>query len=39
MLVIPARDLKDGEAVRWFKGDYNEKTVYSNEPEKLAEKS
>ena len=37
MLVIPAIDLKDGQAVRLFKGDYNQKTVYSNEPEKLAE--
>ena len=24
-------DLKDGQAVRLFKGDYNQKTVYSNE--------
>ena len=37
MLVIPAIDLKDVQAVRLFKGDYNQKTVYSNEPEKLAE--
>ncbi|CCZ31826.1 1-(5-phosphoribosyl)-5-[(5-phosphoribosylamino)methylideneamino] imidazole-4-carboxamide isomerase [Coprobacillus sp. CAG:183] len=37
MLVIPAIDLKDGQAVRLFKGDYNQKTVYSNEPAKLAE--
>ena len=29
-------DLKDGQAVRLYKGDYNQKTVYSNEPEKLA---
>ena len=36
MLVIPAIDLKDGQAVRLFKGDYNQKTVYSNEPAKLA---
>ena len=28
MLVIPAIDLKDGQAVRLFKGDYNQKTVY-----------
>lgn len=36
MLLIPAIDLKDGEAVRLYKGDYNQKTVYSKEPEKLA---
>lgn len=36
MLVIPAIDLKDGEAVRLFKGDYNQKTVYSSKPEELA---
>lgn len=36
MLVIPAIDLKDGQAVRLFKGDYNQKTVYSDTPEKLA---
>ena len=37
MLVIPAIDLKDGQAVRLFKGDYNQKTVYSDKPEKLAQ--
>ena len=36
MLLIPAIDLKDGEAVRLYKGDYNQKTVYSKEPAKLA---
>ena len=36
MLVIPAIDLKDGQAVRFYKGDYNQKTVYSNNPEELA---
>lgn len=36
MLVIPAIDLKDGQAVRLYKGDYNQKTVYSNSPEELA---
>ena len=36
MLVIPAIDLKDGEAVRLYKGDYEKRTVYSKEPEKLA---
>lgn len=36
MLVIPAIDLKDGEAVRLYKGDYQQKTVYSHYPEQLA---
>ena len=36
MLVIPAIDLKDGEAVRLYKGDYNKKVVYSSHPEELA---
>lgn len=36
MLILPAIDLKDGEAVRLYKGDYNQKTVYSHNPEELA---
>lgn len=36
MLVIPAIDLKDGEAVRLYKGDYKQKTVYSSHPEEIA---
>lgn len=36
MIVIPAIDLKDGEAVRLYKGDYNRKTVYSSHPEEIA---
>ena len=36
MLLIPAIDLKDGEAVRLYKGDYSKRTIYSKEPEKLA---
>lgn len=36
MLVIPAIDLKDGEAVRLYKGDYDQKTVYSQTPEMVA---
>lgn len=35
-LVIPAIDLQDGKAVRLYKGDYNLKTVYSDNPAKLA---
>lgn len=36
MLIIPAIDIKDGEAVRLYKGDYAKKTVYSQHPEELA---
>lgn len=36
MLIIPAIDLKDGQAVRLLKGDYKQKTVYSDKPEELA---
>lgn len=36
MILIPAIDLKDGEAVRLYKGDYQQKTVYSSHPEELA---
>ncbi|TGK03183.1 1-(5-phosphoribosyl)-5-[(5-phosphoribosylamino)methylideneamino]imidazole-4-carboxamide isomerase [Leptospira langatensis] len=37
MILIPAVDLLDNAAVRLFKGNYDEKTVYSTEPWKLAE--
>lgn len=36
MLIIPAIDLKDGKAVRLYKGDYNQKTVYSDTPSEVA---
>jgi len=36
MILIPAIDLKDGEAVRLYKGDYTQKTVYSSAPEDVA---
>lgn len=36
MILIPAIDLKDGEAVRLYKGDYNQKTVYSSSPKDIA---
>lgn len=36
MIVIPAIDLKDGQAVRLYKGDYQQKTVYSSSPENIA---
>lgn len=36
MILIPAIDLKDGEAVRLYKGDYQQKTVYSSSPVDIA---
>ena len=36
MLVIPAIDLLGGQAVRLYKGDYEQKTVYSQNPPELA---
>lgn len=36
MLIFPAIDLYDGKAVRLYKGDYNQMTVYSDTPETLA---
>lgn len=38
MKVIPAIDLMDGQVVRLFKGDPNNKTVYSNNPQEVAKK-
>lgn len=32
MLIFPAIDLMNGEAVRLYKGDYDKKTVYSTDP-------
>jgi len=36
MLIYPAIDLYEGEAVRLFKGDYAQKTVYSENPLEVA---
>lgn len=36
MIIFPAIDLYEGKAVRLFKGDYAQMTVYGNEPEKIA---
>ena len=36
MIIFPAIDLFDGKAVRLFKGDYNQMTVYSNTPIEIA---
>lgn len=36
MLIFPAIDLYEGKAVRLFKGNYNEMTVYSENPIEIA---
>lgn len=36
MNIFPAIDLVDGKAVRLFKGDYNQMTVYNNDPVAVA---
>ena len=36
MLIFPAIDLYEGQAVRLFKGDYAKKTVYSDDPASVA---
>lgn len=36
MKIIPAIDLMDGKVVRLYKGDPNQKTVYSDDPVKIA---
>ena len=36
MLIYPAIDLFDGKAVRLFKGDYAQMTVYNENPEEVA---
>ena len=38
MKIIPEIDLMNGEVVRLFKGDPNQKTVYSNNPVEIAKK-
>lgn len=37
MLIFPAIDIYEGLAVRLYKGDYSEKTIYSNSPVEIAE--
>ncbi len=37
MIILPAIDLYGGKAVRLFKGDYNQMTVYSENPPEIAE--
>lgn len=36
MLIFPAIDLYEGKAVRLYKGDYDQMTVYSDHPEEIA---
>ncbi len=38
MLILPAIDLYDKKAVRLYKGDYEQMTVYSNNPMEIARK-
>ena len=37
MLLFPAIDLYEGKAVRLYKGDYNQRTVYNHDPAAVAE--
>ena len=36
MIIFPAIDLYEGKAVRLYKGDYNQLTVYSDKPWEIA---
>ncbi len=36
MLIFPAIDLYEGKAVRLYKGDYDQMTIYSDHPEEIA---
>lgn len=36
MVILPAIDIFEGKAVRLYKGDYNEKTVYGENPAEFA---
>ena len=36
MIILPAIDIIEGNAVRLLRGDYEKKTVYSDDPVKLA---
>ena len=38
MIILPAIDLYEGKAVRLYKGDYAQMTVYSDDPTALARK-
>lgn len=36
MIILPAIDIYEGKAVRLYKGDYNQMTVYSDNPAEIA---
>ena len=36
MKIFPAIDLRDGKVVRLFQGDYDQMTVYSDDPVEIA---
>ena len=36
MIVIPAVDIRDGNVVRLFRGDFSRETIYSKDPVKMA---
>lgn len=38
MLIIPAIDLKDGKCVRLYQGDYEQVTIFSDDPAEFAER-
>ncbi len=38
MLIIPAVDIKGGQCVRLFQGDYEQETVYGNDPLAMAQR-
>ena len=38
MILLPAIDIKDGQCVRLYQGDYNQMTVYSSDPVEVAQR-
>ncbi|NLM50033.1 MAG: 1-(5-phosphoribosyl)-5-((5-phosphoribosylamino)methylideneamino)imidazole-4-carboxamide isomerase, partial [Clostridiaceae bacterium] len=38
MIIFPAIDIKDGKCVRLLRGDFNEVTVYSENPHEVAKR-
>lgn len=38
MIIYPAIDIHQGQCVRLYQGDYNQKTIYSNDPFLMAKK-
>ena len=37
MLVYPAIDIRGGNCVRLYQGDFNQETIYSDNPEEVAQ--